>query len=346
MTRAIDKAFVAIAGLCLATGCGATRPAEAPAWQSRAVGGDCDLAAVVVLHESQRHALAEAAVSSARSLAPVHVPDGTRAEACVRLKPGSSDVDQWLVVVRGVGLDFTRALAVSNGAQRRRSGAFTVSNRGDGEVVLWPRTVAVASREAAGRLVDLSEDDVASPMSLPGGVFAAGIVRGEAAKRISHEAKGNRDDVVRAVSTGLVEAAAEVRFRDSRIEIASWARYEEAAQARDARAAVETAWRRLADPDDEWWRGSRLSAAKMATLRTISTLDVDLSGNVVTAVLSIGDLRSAPRRSTPSLLTRDTSAAPSDVSPARTPVAPPSSYDRSCPPGQRFDLDRNGCVSP
>ncbi|MCW5831964.1 MAG: hypothetical protein KIS78_05875 [Labilithrix sp.] len=290
-------------------GCAGRPPAEAPSWQKKAVGGDCEISIALSVPEATAPApkVVGRGMTALSRLADAKIPSGKRLEVCARMRPERGA--DWIVVVREIAVDEATRLASSgellpSGAVRSRSGS--------GSLFVWERVWAIASESAAARVQHLGKGDVASPIALPNGTIGALSIRGEAAHRIQqHLVEGTP-------LSHFVEAVAEVRLNGDHLTVRARLRFDSEDDARRLAAAIEDGWRRAGD------QAARGDKGELADLRRDAELKVDRVGVSVDTTLDVWE--EGTRRAAPAA------------------TAPKGTYDETCSPGGRFDLDEKSCV--
>ncbi len=310
-----------ILGSLFIAGCGSKLPSEAPSWQRKVVGGDCEVALAVSVPEPSTTSakLVGEGVSALEVLARTKIPSGKRVEACVRTRAGTGEIADWLVVVRGIVPDEMKALDAAG--ERLPTGAHRIG-RGPNKIFHWRSTWALASDRASSRLDDLSESDVSAPIPLEDGVIGALRVRGEAAKRIAREHGGSIGGVG-PLTHGLEEAAGELRVHRDRLSFHVHLCYEREDATRALAGLIEEHWRLAGDAAADGHDGA------LVKLRRSANLNVTRKGSTLDIVLDAFEgkgMATLPR--------------PATKVPESAPV-----YGGACPAWQRFDLDRKGCVT-
>lgn len=307
-------------GLVLFVSCAGRAPAEAPSWEKKVVGGDCELSFAVSVPDPNAPAarIVDRGVGALSRLASARIPSGKRIELCAR--SGSDEGAEWILVVREIALDAAARLAGS--AELLPSGAARARVGRDTTFFVWKRTWALASEGAAKRVQHLDEGDVAAPIALPSGVLGAFAVRGAVARRIE------RRFVEGSLLARFAEAFAEVRVKADHLTVHARLRFDSEEGARRLVSSMEDGWRRAGD------RAARGEDGDLEDLRRDSELRIVQDGASVDATLDVyergwGTSPGKGRRPVP-----PTVAAPTDA----------GAYDAICPSGRRFDLDTQACV--
>lgn len=291
--------------LLLLAGCAGRAPAEAPSWQKKAVGGDCEVSFAMSVPEASvpGSKIVKRGVGELERLSNLKVPTGKRIELCAKARPDQGS--DWILVVREIAL--AEATRLSSSGEHLPSGAAR-SRAGSASFFVWKRTWALVSEGAAERVQHFGEDQIAAPIALPPGTVGALSIRGEAARRLQERLPDAR----------FLEATAELRLNGDHVTLRARVQFESEADARRLAESLEDAWRRAGD---EAARGETTSLAK---LRRDGELRADRDGTSVEATLDVWEEGQHP------------------LSPAAS--ATPGTYHEACPAGQRLDLDRKSCV--
>jgi hypothetical protein len=318
--------------------------ATVPAWTRSVVGDECDLAAALDLQllETRRESPVML-VYGLMTVVPFHAIMRRRIEGCLNLLPDSGEPKSWLVIVHDIPANAEADLVASKAATPLPRGGYVVGD-GGGPARLWMLgdTWLVASQSLSPQLRALSPADVTSRVSLPGGTILSVVLQGQGADRIEHE-WGGGNGKYRELAKGVRFARLDVRVRGERLVAIGRVRYDSAERAEAVTAALAAAWTHLGVARADHQELSRSSiASDLAKLSAGSTVEAEREGSEVVVTIAFPDPSSASERSESA---HDASGPGKEVVPAtQVPSVAPSAYQRTCGPGQRFDLDARRCV--